>query len=105
MEGLTLALDTKDKLFHLSAQLGIRDLSSAPAMHAEVALRVEVTIGKQASLTPPSKCLSLLVMEERNDALLVVNICFVAHVWVLHLVDGLLEELFILANKQFLNTL
>ena len=38
VQSLTLARDAEDKLVHLSDQLGVRDTTSAPTMHAEVAL-------------------------------------------------------------------
>ena len=44
-------------------------------------------------------------MEKGYDAFLIVNIGFPANEWSLHLVDGLLEELFVLSNEQFLDIL
>lgn len=74
-------------------------------MHTEVALGVEVAIREESCLTPPRERLSLLVMEESHDTFLVVNVGFLAHIWAFHLVNGLLEELFVLPNKQFLDIL
>ena len=38
VQSLTFARDTEDELVHLCDQLSIRDTTSAPTMHAEVAL-------------------------------------------------------------------
>lgn len=105
VQSLTFSLDTKDELFHLLDQLLVGDLSRAPAMHAEVALGVEVAIGKETGLTPPGQSLSLLVVEQGHDTLLVVDVGFLANVGVLHFVNGLLEEFFVLSNEQFLYVL
>ena len=74
-------------------------------MHAEVALRVEVTIGEKAGLTPIVKSLSFFVVEEGHDAALVVHVSLLAYERSLHLVDGLLEELFVLSDQEFLDAL
>ena len=74
-------------------------------MHAEVALRVEVAIGEKAGLTPIVKSLSFFVVEECHDAALVVHVSLLAYERGLHLVDGLLEELFVLSDQQLLDTL
>ena len=64
-----------------------------------------MAIGKDPSFTPVVQRLALLVVEERDDALLVEDIGLLADEWSLHLVDGLLEELFVFANQQFLDAL
>ena len=74
-------------------------------MHAEVTLRVEVTVAKHARLTPPMECLAFFVMEESYDTFLVVDISLLANERILHLVDWLLEELFVLSDEEFLDVL
>ena len=44
-------------------------------------------------------------MEKRDDALLVEHISFLAHEGSLHLVNRLLEELFVLSDQEFLDAL
>ena len=44
MEGLALGRNAEYELVHLFQQLLVADAASAPAMHAEVALRVEVAV-------------------------------------------------------------
>ena len=44
-------------------------------------------------------------MEKRDNALLVENISFLAHEGSLHLVNRLLEELFVLSDQEFLDAL
>ena len=74
-------------------------------MHAEVTLRVEVTVAKYARLTPPMESLAFFVVEKGHDTFLVVDIGLLADIRILHLVDGLLEELLVLSDKQFLDVL
>ena len=64
-----------------------------------------MTIGEQACLTPIVKSLSFFVVEEGHDAALVVHVSLLAYERSLHLVDGLLEELFVLSDQQLLDTL
>ena len=105
MQSLTFARYFKDELFQFAQQLLVRDASRAPSVHAEVALRVKVTIGEQACLTPIVKSLSFFVVEECHDAALVVHVSLLAYERGLHLVDGLLEELFVLSDQQLLDAL
>lgn len=63
VQGLPLARHVEDELFHLSDELVVRDAASAPAVHAEVALGVEVAVGEEAGFTPPVERFSLLVVE------------------------------------------
>ena len=44
-------------------------------------------------------------MEECNYTLLIEDIGLLTHIWMLHLVERLLEELFVLSHKQFANGL
>ena len=74
-------------------------------MHAEVALGVEMTVRQDASLTPPVESLSFFVVEKSHDSLLVISVSFLAQERTFHLVDGLLEKLFVLANKQLFDAL
>ena len=68
-------------------------------MHTEVALAIKMPVREDSGLRPPMECLPLFVVEEGDDAFLVVNVSFLADKWVLHLVDGLLEELFVFADQ------
>ena len=69
-------------------------------MHAEVSLRIKVTVRDHPSFTPIPKCLTLLSMEQCNDPLLIEHISLFAHVRMLHLVEWLLEELLVLSDQE-----
>ena len=68
-------------------------------MHAEVALRVKMAIGKNSGLTPVMQRVTLLVMEKSHNALFVEDVSFPADKWGLHLIDLLLEELFVFTGQ------
>ena len=70
-------------------------------MHAEVCLRIKVPIRKHLGLTPEPESIGLIAVEQSHDSLLVVDICLLAHVGVLHLVDSSLKELFVLTDQEF----
>ena len=74
-------------------------------MHAEVALRVKVAIGELTSLTPILQRLALFVVEQSHDSFLVKDVCLLADKGSLHLVDWLLEELFVLSDQEFFDAL
>lgn len=105
MKCFALAWYAENELLHLFDQLWVWNTTSAPSMHAEVAHWVEVTITEQTSLGPPVESFAFFIMKEGHNAFLVVHISFFANEWVLHFVYWLLEELLILSDQQFLDTL
>ena len=64
-----------------------------------------MAVGEEPGLAPPVQSLTFLVLEQGHDALLVEDIGLLAHERSLHLVDGLLEELLVFSDEQFLNVL
>lgn len=64
-----------------------------------------MTVTQDFSLTPPVQSLSFFVVEESHDSLLVISVGFLAQERAFHLVDRLLEKLFVLANKQLFDAL
>ena len=74
-------------------------------MHAKVCLRIKMSIGKHTRFTPPMKSLSFVVMEKSHYSFLVESVSLFTNEWAFHFVDRLLEELFVLTNKQFLDAL
>jgi len=105
VQSLALALDAENELIHLLEQLLVANAACAPPVHAEVALGVKMAIGQDTSLAPVVQSFTLFVVEKSHDALLVVHIGLLAHEGRLHLVDRLLEELFVLSDQQFFYTL
>ena len=64
-----------------------------------------MTIAKHARLRPPMKGFSFFVMEKGHDTFLVVYVSLLANERVLHFVNGLLEELLVLSDQEFLDVL
>lgn len=105
MQSLSFARYVKDELLHLLEQLLVGYAACAPSMHTEIALRVEVTIRKDASLTPEVQCFALFIVKESHNTFLVEDIGLFADKGAFHLVDGLLEEFLVLADQQLFDAL
>ena len=64
-----------------------------------------MAVREEPGLAPPVQSLSFLVLEEGHDAFLIKDIGLLAHERSFHLVNGLLEELFVLPDEEFFNVL
>lgn len=64
-----------------------------------------MAVGEEPCLAPPVQSLTFLVLEQGHYAFLIKDIGLLAHERCFHLVNGLLEELFVLSDEQFFNVL
>ena len=96
---LAFSWDIEDELAQLLHELRIADSSCAPSMHAVVALRIEVAIGKKSRFLPISQRFSFSIMEQGYDSVFVIDIGLFPYEGILHLVERLLEVFLIFSNQ------